>query len=249
MSKRSPEFFDLIEAYLDNKLNPNDKDDFERKMVVDAKFREEVEKHRLLHEVFTDTDSLEFRKKLIKIESGVQETLSKKEKYSFFNWKIAATVLIMVSLTSLFIFQNFEKDQTLFEKYFTLYPVEDVVRSSQESNVKKAMEEYSSGNYSSAVLEFEKLVTEMPNSYELKVYLGNSYLKNGDSDKALGEFRSLVNTSNYAEIAKWYMALSYLKTNENDKSISLLKEIIAYDGIYKEDAKNLHKDLLKMSNP
>jgi tetratricopeptide (TPR) repeat protein len=243
MSKRSPELFDLIEAYLSNQLDALAKADFEKKLLIDADFRDEVEKHQLLHKAMLDRDALEFRKKLINIENGAQDTTHKVKKRFNFNWKIAATILSIVGITMFFVFQNIGKDTTLFEQYFSVYPIEDTFRGDQNENLKAALQKYADGKYREAVLILEKLVVEMPDNYELKMYLGNAYLTSGKPNEALSEFKLLTTNTAYSEKAKWYMALCYLKNNEYKNTKLLLKEIIAYDGIYKKQARNLYEDL------
>jgi len=249
MSKRTPELFDLIEGYLGNRLNDTVKREFEERFKNEPDLREELEKHRQLHEAMLDQDAMHFRKKLITIENEELETENPNERQFNFNWKIAAAITVILGLSMFFIFQNTSSEKPLFETYFTAYPLEDTVRGNQKEELQLALQAYNQKDYKKAVTFLESLTKSMPEAHQLKMYLGSAYLKLGQPKKALSEFKSLTNNATYGEQAKWYMAMTYLKMQQNDKVIALLDEIIAFDGIYKGDAMNLYEKLKKQLNP
>ncbi|PRX57203.1 tetratricopeptide repeat protein [Flagellimonas meridianipacifica] len=249
MSKYTPELFDLIEAYLSDSLDPTSKLEFEESLRRDPGLQEALEKHRTLHESMSNMDAVDFRKKLIKIEGELSDVKTKRLKGSWFNWQVAATVLVIISLGAFFLYQNATQEQLLFDTYFTVYPLDDVVRGNEEAHVKLAYENYAKEDYEGAIPALEKLIAETPGKHHLRMYLGNAYLKQGEVQKALGEFKQLTKVPAYEEQANWYMALCYLKIDDKDKTILLLKDLIAYDGIYKSKAKDLYDDLLKQKSP
>ena len=138
------------------------------------------------------------------------------------------------------------------EKVFrvnAVYPLEDAVRGGQDESMKVAFEAYSKQDYAKAIPILENLVAKMPDKHDLKMYLGSSYLKSGAVGQAIREFEKLTAIETYSEQAKWYLALCYLKANENDRVTTLLEDIIVFDGIYRNDAKNLYEEILMQSNP
>ncbi len=249
MSKYTPELFDLIEAYLSDNLDPTSKLEFEESLKSDPDLQETLEKHRILHESMSNMDTIDFRKKLITIENELSDAKTRHLKRSWFNWQVAATVLVLIGLGVFFLNQNATQEQLLFDSYFTVYPLDDVVRGNEEAPITMAYEKYAKKDYAGAIPALEKLIVEKPRKHDLKMYLGNAYLKQGKAQKALGEFKQLTKVPAYGEQANWYMALCYLKIDDNDKAILLLKDLIAYDGIYKSKAKDLYDDLLKQKSP
>lgn len=249
MSSRSPEIFDLIEAYLSNELSAKTKADFEKELIADSELREEVEKHRSMHETMSDIDVLNFRKKLLKAEKEYFEPSMESGKSMAMNWKVAAAILAIIGLSLFGWYQNINQEKSLFEKHFTVYPLEDAVRGGQDESMKVAFEAYSKQDYAKAIPILENLVAKMPDKHDLKMYLGSSYLKSGAVGQAIREFEKLTAIETYSEQAKWYLALCYLKANENDRVTTLLEDIIVFDGIYRNDAKNLYEEILMQSNP
>ncbi|MEX0275120.1 MAG: tetratricopeptide repeat protein [Flavobacteriaceae bacterium] len=249
MSKRNPELFDLIEGYLNDRLNDTAKREFEERLAADVDLREEVEKHRELHQAMLDEDAIRFRKKLIRIENEEPNIQYPKEKRFVFNWRIAAVIAMVLGLGLFFAYLNTTSEKSLFESHFSVYPLEDTVRGNQQEDLQSAFETYGQEDFETAASRLETVVDKMPDAHELRLYLGSAYLKIGQPQKALSEFESLTNSTSYAEQAKWYKALTYLKMKQNDKVIALLDDIIAFDGIYKNDAMNLYENLNKQLNP
>lgn len=249
MSKRSPELFDLIEDYLRNELDDVSQKKFKKRLETDTDFRKEFEKHKQLHQTLLDQDSIMFRKKLMRIENENSDSVNSKESRFTFNWKIAAMIFVLLGLGLFFLFQNKSSEKSLFEKYYTVYPVEDTFRGNQEKDLQLSLRAYGRGDYKEAEILLNGLIDKRPEADELKIYLGCTYLELTQPEKALSEFESLIDSVTYSEQANWYKALTYLKMNQSAKVISLLEDIIAFDGIYKNDAMNLYSNLKKEKDP
>ncbi len=249
MINRNSELFDLIEAYLENRLEDSALQEFKDRLKTDSDFSEEVEKHRMLHKAMTDDEALQFRKKLIRFENSESNTAMRKTGTFKIGWKVAAIIAVIVGLGIFYFYQNTSSTTPRFENYFKPYPLEDTVRGIQNENFKSALDAYDQGKYDTAIPLLKELIAKMPDADELRLYLGCSYLKMDLTQKALSEFNILTENATYGEQAKWYSAMSYLKLNQKDKTIALLEEIIAFNGIYKSDAIDLYENLRKELNP
>ena len=244
--KRTQELFEKIERYLAKELSNDEILAFEKEMAMDQELKEEVDKHRDLHQVFQDTDTLKFREKLQKISAELkEEELAKKNSTSYFSYlKIAASVIVILGVGTL-LWNNFNKKDKfsdVYLSYYEPYPVEDVTRGEAISNLSMVMNNYTKRDYDKVILE----LLEIPPSAiseQLRLYLGNSYLNINNEKEALKQFEIISDTSKYYEDATWYRALTYLKLGENQESTVILEEIIEYNGIYKESAEKLINEL------
>ena len=102
--KRTPELFDRIEKYLDGQLSDQERAALETEMEANQWLFDEVQKHRLLHKILSDQDTIEFANKVKKVRDAMkQETLaSSTDKKNFFLIiKIIVVLFISIGLISL----------------------------------------------------------------------------------------------------------------------------------------------------
>ncbi len=260
--ERTQELFEKIEEYLAEALPPEEMEAFENEMAIDPALALEVSKQRELHRVLSDTKALEFRKKIENIyqdiraeeeaEKEVEEATTKKRtsfsiqhnSSSFSYWKIAAAFIVLLGIGNL-LWNNLQqagKNSDLYLSHYVPYPAEDVTRGHVVTKLDIVMKQYANGEYQAVIGELEQL-TAMSKIEQLRLYLGNSYLNTGKEKEAIQQFENVSDTSKFYEDATWYRALSYLKLGQSDKSIPILKEIISYNGLYREKAIQLMNKL------
>ncbi len=243
--ERTPALFEKIEDYLAGSLSKEEAIAFEEEMALNASLSEEVEKHRMMHEVLMDRDTLDFKNKLKQISKQIKEEdkLMVKKKTPVFFFKIAASIVCLLGAGSvLWYSMNTEKQtQDLYGAYYAPFPVEDNTRGESSDEVQGIISHYTKGIYDSVVFALEKYPS-LRKQEPLSLYLGNSYLNTNQEEKAILEFKS-VDNKKYHEVAQWYLSLAYLKLNKTTKVEELLIEIIGYDGTYKNRATELLKML------
>ncbi|GGX22362.1 tetratricopeptide repeat protein [Aquimarina muelleri] len=242
--ERTPEIFDKIEAYLSNSLSQEDAIIFEQEMAINIELQEEVEKHRIMHTTLADQDTLAFKEKLIRISNKIkqEDTTNTRLTNRFTVFKVAASIVILLGVGSLFWHTMYTKNQTqgldLYSEYYKPYPTEDIIRGETNKKTKEIVKHYTSGSYDSVVHLLEKH-PRLKEHEALQIYLGNSYLNTNQEEKAVKEFKNITNKGKYYEIAQWYLSLTYLKLDKSEKAKTLLKEIIQYNGAYKDKAYRL----------
>ncbi|PKV48181.1 hypothetical protein ATE84_0172 [Aquimarina sp. MAR_2010_214] len=243
--ERTPEIFDKIEGYIAHTLPKEEIIAFEKELATNPELQEEVEKHRVLHKTLSDQDTLDFKEKLMKISASIKEEQSNSSApVSSSYWKIAASIAILFGVGMLLwhTYTNQHNTQDLYGAYYEPFPVEDVMRSNTNTEVQRIIKNYAKGAYDSVAVVLEK----RPNlDNQLQLYLGNSYLNTDQEEKAVSLFKDIKSSGKYYEVAKWYLSLTYLKLNTPKKSIPLLKEIITYNGVYKDKAIRLLEALEK----
>ncbi|WP_298548627.1 hypothetical protein [uncultured Aquimarina sp.] len=244
--ERTQELFEKIEGYLTQTLSKEEVLAFEKEMAEDSELKRELEKQRELHKVLSDKDTLDFKEKLQKISAEIKKEQSRSNTY-FSYWKIAASIIIILGVGTL-LWNNLNKTNNfsdLYASYYKPYPVEDVTRGDTTNEWEEIVKNYSEGNYDSVISKLEK-TNSFITSERIRLYLGNSYLNTGKEREALLQFEMISDASRYRETANWYRALTHLKLGETNKSLEILKEIINYNGIYKEKAMQLKAELSEL---
>lgn len=238
--ERTQEIFDKIEAYLGKSLSKEEQKAFEDEMAKNVALQLEVEKHKSLHNVLIDKDTLAFKEKLTVISKKIKE---ENTPISFFTttWKIAATIVVILGIGSLFWYSSSSQNQTkdLYAKYYEPFPAEDITRGENTYDL-GVIKNYSAKAYNKVIIELENK-SDLKDNY--RVYLGNSYMNTGQEQKAIIQFSKIEKNSSYYENSRWYLSLTYLKLGQPKKTMVLLEEIINYNGIYKNDAIRLNKAL------
>lgn len=235
--ERNQELFERIEGYLGSSLTFEEREQFEREVNANPDLKKELELHRSLHTEMSDTDSLEFRKKLEDIARG----LKKKKKTPY--WRYAAIILVLLGAATFVWLQMQTGNSTLFDKHYKVYPVEDAIRGAEQSGTQQILKYYTHENYEKVVPLLTAFCAENPENTRFKIYLGNALLQTGQAEKAISTFLGITEDSANYEDSLWYLALSYLKINKLDQARSTLEEVILYDGVHKRNAEILRNDL------
>ncbi|MBQ4819725.1 hypothetical protein [Aquimarina sp. MMG016] len=243
--KRSQQIFDTIEQYLANALSEEDKKTFENQLSQDAELQLEVKKHQELQNVLSDSKRLDFKKELRSIQEEIYEEERIKRRHRFSYMKIAATILILIGIGSIWFVNNKTKNEfvALYASYYSPYPASSEYRSDTSVDQKGLIRKYASGEYASVITDFEALDTALVTD-ELRLYIGNSYLQNDQEEKAIEIFRTINEESSVYEDSLWYTALSHLKKENTNHTIVFLDKVIEYNGRYKPKAVELKNELL-----
>jgi len=245
--ERTQELFEKIESYLAGDLSDSEVTAFENDMEVNPALKLEVEKQRELHRVLSDPDTIRFRQKLQKIAAEVKEEEALSTKRTPFSyWKIAASIIILFGVGTLLwnIVSKEESFAELYALYYTPYPAEGITRGTAANKRAEIVKNYAQGDYEKVISELSG-TTMLSESEQLRLYLGTSYLNTAQEEKAIEQFQKISDTSRYYEYANWYRALTYLKQEDPKTASDILKIVIAYNGVYKENATQLLKKITK----
>ncbi|WP_378182517.1 tol-pal system YbgF family protein [Aquimarina sp. SS2-1] len=250
--EKTQELFEKIDDYLNNRLTGVEKTDFEVLIASNEKLQEEVEKYELIREALADQEAINFRKKLIdidrKLESQTKQSnlslpssavTSNNNRY----WKIAAMLVILLGISSLFFL--FPSDQPdLFAQNYIAYPIQDVTRGeNQVEEFKTITSLYNNGAYKKAIPLLEEQIENAPVDERMKLYLGNCYLNTDQEKKALFLFTSFKENSPYFYDGQWFTALTYIKSKDFAKAKPILEQLSNSANLYKSKAENILKNI------
>lgn len=262
--KMTVEQFILIEAYLEDKLSKADSTDFENEMNHNSDLADEVKLQKELRfglRVLRIENQLDnalkrhkttyFEEKSVKIGKDVPMPIVHQNRYSKIKiWSIAASILLILSVTIFFLKFNLTNSQQAFEENYRPN-VDDGFQVKSipfelKSNTKNGIDSYHDGKYDEALRYLEQVNSK--NSEELAIknyYLGVSFLAKNDANSAI---RALLKAKTCTlkiirDNSDWYLALAYLKKNDKSK-MKIAFEAIASNPNHPYNSKA--KSLLKL---
>jgi len=246
---------DLIEQYIEGKLQGEALTAFEARLNRDALFRKEVEEIRTLIEGIRYAGEQAFARKVQEWEnaarlledanSSVRNTLmaqgmeagrvrsdqepapagSPRRKWLPIAIPAAAAIILLV--WGIFALLPAPAPQELYAVYFQPYPDLLTTMSVTTENQQPALTFYNQGDYETAAKKFEEILQQSPQDDLIRLYLGVSQLQAGHPQQAIHTFEELMalGSSAYTEPAQWYKALAYLKAGQLDLCRQSLEEI------------------------
>lgn len=246
-----------IEQYLENLLEPEDRQSFEVEIRGNPELRALVMNHILAKEAIGILLEDKIREKLsaLDLKPGTHVKSKEPVKIIQISQKIkwAAAVLILVTGTWIFFMVNSHTTSNLTQKYYQTAS-SGQVRGINEAGAKAFQEGltafFKENNFSSAISLFEQVPETDSNYIPSRYYLGHSYLKVKSYESALNEFDFLLSKESLPE----YMSRDELKfnrilalTNIPDSETEVrkgLEELISGNNeAYRQKAKELEDDL------
>lgn len=264
------EAIEIIEKYIEGKLEGDALISFETRLQTDTEFRKEVEETKILINEIKRASEKRFAGKVkewesraqliekataasIQSERGSGASKAKEDtapepgmgpgrKWAFVAIPSAAAMLLLAFwlIPSLMT----PDPAQLYAANFKPYPDLYTQMSESTDPVQEAIEPYNEGDYASAVESFEEILQKQADDYLVKLYLGVSLMESQKAPAALTVFDDIIeNDLNYKEAAEWYKALTYLKANQVEQSKAQLEIILAQKGhdYHKRAAKLLNK--------
>jgi len=223
----------LFDRYISNKLDAQEKAEFDQKLAHDPVFKDQYEQFK------QGIDTV----KTYAIGAEMGEIIDSKQKKNQPNKIIAiAAAIILLITVPLFYYQySSNTADSLFEQYYTAYPADPNLRGRSVYN--EAMQLYSKGEYKEASTLFESLSNDSENRNHL--FLGNCYLSMNQPKKAIEQFKGgLTSTSQVlTQNNEWYLVLAYLQAGNKAEAIKQLKLIASQKHIFKAKAEQLLDEL------
>jgi len=213
--KKQENHIELIEKYLEGKLDKKELDNFEKELKTNVEFANKVELYKKAIQALQNEG---LRSQLKEYHN---ELFNEADKGKKINWKlymgIAASLLLLIA--SIYIFtNNTVSNKELSTAYFEPYPNLVTTRSNTVANFEKAMESYSNGNYKKAIQTFDKISKNEHIYNDVLFYKAISYLALNKPTETILLFEQLNGVEKYNEQLTWYLAISYLKLNDAENA-------------------------------
>lgn len=243
------DFSYFIERYNSGEMSDTEKKWFEKELEGNGKLRNEVNLRKRTDEVLKSQNIISLMNKLSDIEKRreVLEPVKNTGRKRYLKYAaVIATLVIIGSIT----FINGKKltgDEILI-RYNKSYEAPAASRSGESvtnDEFTLALEYYNTRDYQRAADLFSKVVESNPKDMQSTLLNGISNFENNKYPEAKGSFGKVIDDNNnmYIDQAEWYLALCYVKTDEWDKAVELLETIKKEDGIFKNDARKVLRNL------
>ncbi len=221
----SQEQQERFELFLMDKMSVEEKRSFEISLTEDKNLQGVFEEFKSLFEMIEETG---IRKKMNDFHTEVEKeepTVSQLHaSKSRFNYRIAASVAVLLTIGGLWFFNRPTTNEKLFDKYYTQDPgLPTVMGNSDNYAFYEAMVDYKQGNYPKAITKWEKLLAQKPGNDTLNYFLGVSYLAVDNMPKASNHLQAMIQDKNsvFKNEANIYLGLTLIRTGhiQNAKAV------------------------------
>ena len=238
-----------IDKYFKKELTREQIVEFERKIIDDPFFAEEVAFYCSTMQAITDQTAEEKKKQFRKIYDEGKMQNSSKPAVIKKSWVyIAAAAAVFGLIISWYLFARPSSIQQLADRYIkqTFHAEMGVKMSGNEDSLDAAIGLYNENKLPEALKQFEMIIESDSTAGLPKKMAGIVSLKLRDYDKAIDYFSQLEDLNLYSNPGKLYHAIALIKRNRNgDKEIvkQLLQLVIEQDLEGKETAQEWLKAL------
>lgn len=207
--------FERIEAYLLDKMTPQEASEFEKEFVNNAELRKEV---KVQADLILAVETGEMIQKLEQIHQRLHK------KTGLGKWYVVAASVVILLAVGVWAISKPSKTGRLFATYVTVEPGLPVPMSATDNyTFYDAMVDYKTEKYELAVKKWKPLLSKDQDNDTLNYFIGVAYFNQEDYAKAIPFFERTIQTeqSVFNGKAEWYLALSFLKTKNFDGLMEL----------------------------
>lgn len=243
--------FDLIEKYLLHEMSVGEIKKFERLLQEDADLRRELSLRKRIDEAISEDDIMDLRESLNEITSikngnSLINFIERRKKVL----SIAATIVIIISLSLKFLFPYSQSSDKIFDSYYTTYPALANMRSisnneQSENFLNRAFEFYENKDFKRASEGFKKVLNMDDRSFIARFYIALCEFEENNLIESEKYFTFLIQNNDHLfwEQSHWYLAMLYLKQDNNEKAKLVFEKIIVEEMVYKTKAKRILRKL------
>jgi tetratricopeptide (TPR) repeat protein len=230
-----------IQTYIAGTMPAQERIIFETQLNADTTLREEVEFYKLMKTTFqirTETPNIQEMLHDIATKQPLEPDFSIAEKNvyipkrTFGKWGIPVGIVALLVVGSFFLYQYQQNIQQLAKltdlakKMET--PMELLIAIPQQPSdaFTLGLQAYEQQNYTLAIQQLQKHLTNQPKDVFAGLYLGISQYFLGENDKVIQTLLPLTAVQepmNYA--VQWYVSLAYLKLGNEKEAIKWLQNL------------------------
>lgn len=214
----------LIIGYFEHTLTAAQQAEFDRLLVEDRDFADEVTFRREVRLALAHRERPQAKALLQRHEQRRQQP----ERTTRLRLRIAAaaTVAAVVGL-AIWLSIRQEPAEALYAAYYQPYPntVMPIVRGGHDESLQQeAFRAYDQADFAKADTLFEQLFRET-NAHHALLYRGVCLLESGRYRAAISVLAQYPREEPLGTYATWYRALAHLKLNEREQAIPLLQQV------------------------
>ncbi len=238
------ETYELIERYLQDDLQGDERVRFEQDMREDAALATEVELQQSVQQLLAQEGVQALDQQLTDLRKDYGTETPKLLPFRKIWFAAAAVLVLAIAYIGFFMQAEPLSGEEAFTSYFEPYPADNAVRSEgdslKQSQMVMGLEAYKRADFKKAMKLLQPLLQE---SIRARFYYGVSQLAIGETEKATAILAEMGNENSiYEDPAAWYSALGFLKLGEKERAVNLLEKIVE---VARGKYRNLAIELLK----
>lgn len=241
------ESLEYIDNYFKGEPPPDQKLQFEQRVLVDKEFAEEVSFYLNTIQALRDENAVQKKKLFSEMYYSEQPVLQITPVRRLWPYVATAAAVLTALFLGLYIFMQPEPsklaDNYLKEHFQTM----SMEMGNNANAIQQGKDLYNNNDYKASLQQFELIVQNDSSNYEAKELAGIVALQLKDFDKALLYFQQEAkNSTLHVNPGKFYQALTYMKRNkQGDEELArnLLQEVVDKKLAYTEDAVQLLENL------
>lgn len=223
----SPEELERIERYIQNDMTPEESIQFESQASNNQILKDKINEVRLLLlgvQEASLTAKLEDFHTNLDAQNGDSQT---NKIFPFKKWLLAAAMIAVIAIGFWLLIDSFNANENLYSKYYKADPgLLSAMSFSDNYQFDRAMIEYKTANYDSALKNWETLLIANPKNDTLHYFIGASYLALDKNEKAIQNFEEVlkIQTSYFFSDANWYKGLALIKEGKKAEAIPFIEK-------------------------
>ena len=227
----STQFNETLMKYLDGELMDVEREEFEKRLAIDAALRQELEDLKTaraavrLHGLKQQVGSIHHQMMAEMKPAAIVRPISPARRVIRYSISIAASIFIVAVLIVGYNFFTLSPER-LYNGQYRAYELSSV--RGEATSASKLATDYQHGQYKEVIEDRQRLETATPKDDFLA---GIAYLQTGNVSKAISSFQSVIEknriatTTVFNDDAQYYLALSYLRNKDYDRCLDLIKTI------------------------
>lgn len=217
--------YNIIEAYLDGNLQP-EQDPYFQDRLKDPSFRQELSTQASIQDAIKSNTNHAFIQKL---KSSQPTPLDKNNN----KWRLGILIILSI-LVAAFVLYNYGTNQSQTDTppnqlaYLVPYPPQTFERGTDPTwtdSLSEAMQLYSKGSYAEARYEFQAKARDQE---IVKLYIANCSIFMDDFETAKSELFALraSDDQQIKQNADWYLAMTFYEMGQKQHCFDILDQII-----------------------
>lgn len=225
----SPEEFERIERYLLKQMPDDEYEAFAKQHRNDPTLAGKIHSVTLMLVGIQENTLLEridaFHQNLSVLKERTNHPSGKV--FRMKRWLVAGSLIVLAGLAALLFLNKSHKSDRLFFAYYK--PDRGLITAMGTSDnylFDRAMIDYKTKRYDSAVKAWERLLGSNPSNDTLNYFIGSAFLANNNIDSAVYYFEKVSNNQKSAFLndAYWYLGLASLKQQKSRNAILYIEK-------------------------
>ena len=237
-----------IDQYLNFELSEENLASFETELINNPDLVAELDLHKEIDSAVRETDIMGLREKLDQISKEIVKEKSKERSFAARFPKsriaiatIAASLILIISITSLISRHKAANNNELYTQYYEIYQATGIFRSGDallDSKISMALHKFNEEKYAESLDLFDHVLTVNNMNPIGNFYSGMACQQTGNYEQAIFSYQQVIKEKNnlFVEQAQWYMGLCYLQTDNKKKAYKQFQRIAESNSYYSTKA-------------